>query len=125
MGAAIDAARQTADDDQASIGEVSCQPLCHLIPVGSRTTRADDGNYVAIQKFNVSADIQEGWRVVNLAKTLRVLRLVPGEQANSSGLSLGQFFRSGAHGLAAMDHLRDGWRQAVGLQLIERGVENG
>jgi hypothetical protein len=60
MGIAIDAARQTADDYQASIGEVPCQLLHHLIPAGGRTTRADDGNQAAVQKFNFSKSIQEG-----------------------------------------------------------------
>src|SRR5271170_7473647 len=60
-------------------------------------------------------------RVTNLTQALRVLRFVPGEQADSGGLRLGR----GAHRLAGMDHLRDGCEQAVGFQLGERGVENG
>ena len=55
---------------------------------------------------------------------VRILRLVPGQQADSSGLGLGQFF-GGVHGLAGMGSLRDGRRQTVGLQMGERGVENG
>jgi hypothetical protein len=54
---------------------------------------------------------------------LRMLLLVLGQQADSSGLGLGQFF--GVQGLAGMDRLREGRRQAVGLQFGERGVENG
>jgi hypothetical protein len=65
--AGINAARQAADDYQATISQVPSQLLCHLIPVGGGTTRADGGNQVAIQKFNVSPDIQEGRRIINLA----------------------------------------------------------
>ena len=79
----------------------------------------------AVQKFNVSEDIQQGWWVANLAQALGVLRLVPGEQANSGGLRLGEFLGRSAHRLAGVDHLGDGCRQAVRFQLGERGVENG
>ena len=60
VGAGIDAARQTAVDYQTSIGQIPSQLLCHSIPVGGGTTRADDGNQVAIKKLNVSKGIQEG-----------------------------------------------------------------
>jgi hypothetical protein len=105
--AGINATRQAADDNQAAFGQFSSELLCPLIPAGGGTTRVDDGNQMAIQKFNVSAHIQEGWWVVNLAQALRVLRLVPSEQADSGGLGLGEFL-GGAHGLAGVYHLRDG-----------------
>jgi hypothetical protein len=76
--AGIDPTRQAADDHQAAIGQILGQLLRHLIPIGRRTTRTHDRNQMAIEKFNVSADIEERRRVVNLAQALRVLRFVPG-----------------------------------------------
>jgi hypothetical protein len=63
--AGINAVRQAADD--STISQVASRLLYHLIPAGGGTTRADGGNQLAIQKFNVSQDIQEGWRIINLA----------------------------------------------------------
>jgi len=80
---------------------------------------------MAIQKFNISLHIREGWGIVNLAQALRVLRFVPGEQADSGGLGLGEFRGGGAHRLAGVDRLCDGGGQAVGFQFCEGGVENG
>jgi hypothetical protein len=90
MRAGINAAGQTADNYQTSSSQIPCQLLRHLIPVGGGATRTYDRNQVTIQKSNVSANIREGWRVANLAQSLRILGLVPGKQADSGGLSLGQ-----------------------------------
>ena len=81
MRSGINAAREPAGDYQAAIGQIPCQTFCHLIPVGGRTTRAYDPNLVAIQKFNISANIEQRRWIINFVQTLRVLRLVPGEQA--------------------------------------------
>ena len=124
MRAGINSAGQAAGDYQAPFGQIPRQPLRHLIPVRGRTTRADDRNHVAIQKFNVSANIQEGRRIVNLAQPLRVFRFVPREQTAACGLGLSQLLRGSAQGLARMDGLRDGGRQALGFQRGQRGVEN-
>ena len=80
---------------------------------------------MAIQKFNVSADIQEGRWVINFAQALGIFRFVPCKQADSGSLRLGQFLGGGAHWLAGMDGLGHGCWEAVGLQLGERCVENG
>jgi hypothetical protein len=77
------APRESADDYRAAIGQIPSETFRHLIPVRGRTSRANDGNLVAIQKFNISAHIQQRRRIVNLAQALRVLRLVPAEQADS------------------------------------------
>ena len=124
MRAGIHAAREAADDYQAAIGQVSGEALRHLIPVGGGTSRADDGNLVAIQKFNISADIEKRRRVVNLAQALGVFGLVPGEQADSGGLRLGEFLGGGAERLARVDGLRYGGGQAMRFQFGERSAEN-
>lgn len=87
MCAGIYAAREAAHDYQLAIGQIPGQTFCHLIPVGGRTSRTYDRNLVAIQKFNICANIEQRRRIVNLAQALRVLRLVPGEQADSGGLA--------------------------------------
>src|SRR5277367_4448020 len=78
---------------------------------------------MAVQKLNVSASIQEGRWVINLAQALRILRLVPCEQADSGSLRLRQFLGGGAHRLAGMDGLGHGRWEAMRLQLGERCVE--
>src|SRR5690348_4600400 len=57
VGAGIYSTRQAADDDKAMVGQIAPKPLSHLIPVGRRTSRANDGDGVAIEKFRVSFDI--------------------------------------------------------------------
>jgi hypothetical protein len=95
-----------------------------LIPVGCRTSRTYDRNLVAIQKFNISANIEHRRRIINFAQTLRVLRLVPCVQPDSGGLRLGSFLDSGAERLARVNRLRNGCRQAMRFQFGERSVEN-
>jgi hypothetical protein len=63
--------------------------------------------------------------MVNLAQALGEFRLVPGEQAYSGGLGLGQLLGGSAHRLARMDHLGHGCGQAVGFQLGELGAKDG
>src|SRR5580658_4257605 len=100
MCASINSASQSADDDQPSSGQISTQPLSHLIPIGGRTTRPDHGNSVPIKKFCVSANIQDGWGIVNLAEKMRIGRFVPSHEPVTSLLSLRQLLRGGGHGLA-------------------------
>lgn len=83
MCAGIHAPREAAHDYQPAIGQIPRQTFCHLIPVGARTSRTYDRNLVAIQKFNISANIEQRRRIINFAQTLRVLRLVPCEQPDS------------------------------------------
>jgi hypothetical protein len=56
MCARIHAAREAAHDYQPAIGQI-------------------DRNLVAIQKFNISANIEQRRRIINFAQTLRVQRL--------------------------------------------------
>jgi hypothetical protein len=90
MGAGIDAAGEAAGYDEAAVGQIPGHALSHLIPVGRRATRADDRDDMPPQKFNVSAHIQERWRIVDLLEALRVLGLVPCEQSAAGGLDQGQ-----------------------------------
>jgi hypothetical protein len=80
---------------------------------------------VAVQKFCVSADIQEGWRIVNLAEEMRIGGFIPSDEAVASLLGLGQFLRGGGHGLSRMDGLGDRCWKALTLKGGERGVEYG
>ena len=124
MRAGIDAPREPTDDDQTAIGQIPGQFLRHLIPVGRRTTRTHDRNQMTVQKFNVSAHIEERRRIVNFAQALRILGFVPGEQPNTGGLGLGQFFRGSAQRLPGMERLRYRGGQALRFQFGQRGVEN-
>ena len=69
MRAGINAA---ADDCQAAIGQIPGHTFGRLIPLRGRTSRANDGNRVAIQKFNISAHVEQRRRTVNLAQALSV-----------------------------------------------------
>jgi|HubBroStandDraft_3_1064219.scaffolds.fasta_scaffold11536_3 hypothetical protein len=75
MCARIHAAREAAHDYQPAIGQIPRQTFCDLIPVVGRTSRTYDRNLVAIQKFNISANIEQRRRIINFAQTLRVQRL--------------------------------------------------
>ena len=98
MRTGINAAGEAARDYQAPIMQVPCQLLRHLIPVGGWTTRSYDRNHMAVKKFNVSKNIQDGRWVINFAQALRVFRPVPSEQADSSTMRLSQWLRRGANG---------------------------
>lgn len=58
MRAGINAAREAAEDCQAAIGQIPGPASRDLIPLRGRTSRANDGNLVAIQKFNISAHLE-------------------------------------------------------------------
>src|SRR5271154_547421 len=96
MRAGIDSPGQTANDYQPSGGKIPAQPLSHLIPIRGRTTRPDDRNRMAIQKFNVSAYIQEGRRIEDLSKPRRILRFIPSKHLAAILFGLSNFLRRGA-----------------------------
>ena len=99
--------------------------LSHLIPVGGWASRTDHGNDVAVQKFHVSADIEEWWRVVDFAEPRRILGFVPSEQAAADGLNLGKLAGGVAERAARMQALGDRRGQLLRFQGGKRGVEDG
>ena len=79
---------------------------------------------MAIQKFHVSADIQEGRGIVDLAEEARILGFLPGEQLAAGLLSLSHFLCRSAHRLAGMDGLSDGGGKMLRLQGRQGGIEH-
>jgi photosystem II stability/assembly factor-like uncharacterized protein len=79
---------------------------------------------MAIEKFFLANEIQEGRRIVNLKQALRVVRLIPRDQGDASGLGCGKFLGSVAQRAFAVDGLRDGGGQVMRFKLSERSGEN-
>ena len=77
-----------------------------------------------VEKFNVSADIQQGRRIVDFAKAGRILGFIPRQQFTASRLGCCQLLRSIAEGAARVNCLRDRRGQMVAFKFRERGVEN-
>ena len=80
---------------------------------------------VAVQKFNVTANIQEGRRVIDLAETRGVLGFVPREEAAARRLGLGQFLCGVAQRATSVNRLGDRCRQALAFERRQGGVEDG
>ena len=77
-----------------------------------------------VEKFNVSADIQKGRRIVDFAKAGRICGFIPCEQVTASRLGCCQLLCSIAERAARVNRLRDRRGQMVAFELRERGVEN-
>jgi hypothetical protein len=76
------------------------------------------------EKFNLSADIQKGRRIVDFAKAGRICGFVPGKQLTASRLGRCQLLRSIAERAARVNRLRDRRGQMVAFELREGGVKN-
>jgi hypothetical protein len=121
---AVDSARQPADDEQASLGQVPRHPVGYLIPVRRRTSRADDGDRVTPQSLRIAAPVQQRRRIVDLQQAMRVFGILPVKQAAARPADLRQFLLGIAKSRPRRNRLRRGGRQTASLQLGERRVEH-
>jgi hypothetical protein len=106
------------------VSQVPRYSLSHWIPVGRRTSRAYHGNHATVQKFNVSGDIEQRRRIVNLPEPCGVLGFIPCEQSAARSLDLRQFLCRVAQRPPRMEGLGDRCRRALPFERRWRRAEN-
>ena len=73
MRRSVDAQRQSADDQQAGVGQRSGKALGVLQALRRRIAAADDGQCRTVEQIEPAANIKQGRRVWNFQQRLRIL----------------------------------------------------
>ena len=77
MGCGVDAARQTADDRQARIGDLIGDLFRAFQSVVGSSSGPDDSDRVMVSRLKFTPDVKYRGRIMNLAQQCRVVRRLP------------------------------------------------
>jgi hypothetical protein len=80
MAYCIDPLRHSADNHNASGGNLAAEAFRHLRTIQGRAARAHNGYARLIECLHVAAHIQQYRRVVNLQESLGIFRFCPVQQ---------------------------------------------
>ena len=75
MGRGINAARSAADDRHSDVTELISKLAGHFDAVMGRHARADHGDGILIFGRQLTFDIEDDGRVINLPQQLRIVRI--------------------------------------------------
>jgi hypothetical protein len=124
VGATVNAAGHTTQNQQAARGEVARQHLGHARPIGRRMAGADDGDGGPAEQFCIAAHPEDRRRVVDFAQALGIFHARIAHQRGAERRYARPLLFGSAARLAVEDELRGFGGKTQSLEIGERETED-